>query len=816
MHFSKIISNIIVLFLFIAAPNSFAQQADKAVYKVKGVLVDSITSTPEPYANVYIRSKSHPERVIKMFITNANGTFSQEIPYLGDYTITFSSVGKNTVIRTFSLNSQNKNVDFGNISISDNVTMLKNVEVISRRQLIKVDIDKIEYNVASDPIAAVSNVLEMLNKVPYVSVDGLDGIKVMGTSKFKIYINGRPTGIATDNIVQYLKSMPASAIKSIQLITNPGVKYDAEDNSAIINIVKQKIIGGYLVSLSDRIANTIQDQSIYSVFQTKKLSITGNTSLYTNDFPYTPHSYTDKKTTDFESQMVETLHQDVYDKTKTNPTIGLEMNYEPDSLRLIFGSINYTNMPSSSFYNEQIAMKDENEHNVYSYDNKNRYDIKNSSRVIQIGYQRKSKKKDKSISFSYQNSYNPKHNNRYVNYSDIINAELPYSGIWTDSRLANLENAFQTDFSYSITSKQHFNLGLKGIWRNNKDDYHYYGKNGGDDYKEDGEQSYNYIQKQNIYAVYAEYGIEWKKWSLKGGLRYEYTHLNVNGTTGFKNNYDNLVPSIALFWKINECNQLKLVYGYYINRPGINALDPHVNNLDPKNLYYGNPSLKCEKDHDINLYYNCIGNKWDYGMRIAYSKTIDNISSYIYPVANVLHHTYRNVGHMDDFVVNLYLDGKITSFLNGNLNMTYGLIQYKYPEDGIDKTGSFYGIDGSFLLSLPLKMKLNIDYYFDSNSITPQGKESSIFNSYGLKLFRNFCKGNFSVSMYAYDFFKPSVKFNSWADTGTYRYNSTCHSYRRRSFGMTFDYRFGKLKKRIQNMEYKISNTDIKNVKSGE
>jgi len=213
-----------VLFLFIAAPNSFAQQADKAVYKVKGVLVDSITNTPEPYANVYIRSKSHPERVIKMFITNANGTFSQEIPYLGDYTITFSSVGKNTVIRTFSLNSQNKNVDLGNISISDNVTMLKNVEVVSRRQLIKVDIDKIEYNVASDPIAAVSNVLEMLKKVPYVSVDGLDGIKVMGTSKFKIYINGRPTGIATDNIVQYLKSMPASAIKSIQLITNPGVK----------------------------------------------------------------------------------------------------------------------------------------------------------------------------------------------------------------------------------------------------------------------------------------------------------------------------------------------------------------------------------------------------------------------------------------------------------------------------------------------------------------------------------------------------------------------------------------------------------------
>ena len=114
---------------------------------------------------------------------------------------------------------------------------LQGVEIVKQKALVKSDIDKITYNIEDDPDSKSNSTLEMLRKVPMVTVDGEDKIQVNGSSSFKIYVNSKPNQMMSNNPSEVLKSMPASSIKRIEVITNPGPKYDAEGVGGILNII---------------------------------------------------------------------------------------------------------------------------------------------------------------------------------------------------------------------------------------------------------------------------------------------------------------------------------------------------------------------------------------------------------------------------------------------------------------------------------------------------------------------------------------------------------------------------------------------------
>ena len=114
--------------------------------------------------------------------------------------------------------------------------MLKGVEIVAQKPLVKVDVDKIEYNIEDDPDSKSNSILEMLRKVPLVTVDGEDNVQVNGSSSFKIHVNGKPNNMMSNNPKEVLKSMP-NTIKYIEVITSPGAKYDAEGIGGILNIV---------------------------------------------------------------------------------------------------------------------------------------------------------------------------------------------------------------------------------------------------------------------------------------------------------------------------------------------------------------------------------------------------------------------------------------------------------------------------------------------------------------------------------------------------------------------------------------------------
>lgn len=194
---------------------SFTATAQKALgeFLVKGVLVDSLSNEGEPYATIRISLKKDLANPVKLAVTGLNGGFSERLANPGTYVISFTSVGKSTVYREFVFSAAKKQVDLGKIQIAEATEVLKGVEVVAQKPLVKAELDKVTYSMEDDPDSKTNSTLEMLRKVPLVTVDGEDKIQVNGSSSFKVHVNGKPNNMMSNNPTEVLRSMPANSIK---------------------------------------------------------------------------------------------------------------------------------------------------------------------------------------------------------------------------------------------------------------------------------------------------------------------------------------------------------------------------------------------------------------------------------------------------------------------------------------------------------------------------------------------------------------------------------------------------------------------------
>ena len=163
---------------------------------------------------------------------------------------------------------------------------LQGVEVVKQKSLVKSDIDKITYDIESDPDSKSNSILEMLRKVPMVTVDGEDNIQVNGSSSFKIYVNNKPNQMMSNNPKEVLKSMPANSIKKIEVITNPGPKYDAEGVGGILNIITHNQgIEGYTATFSGNVSNRGAGGGVYATVKSGKLTLSTDYNYSYTDSP---------------------------------------------------------------------------------------------------------------------------------------------------------------------------------------------------------------------------------------------------------------------------------------------------------------------------------------------------------------------------------------------------------------------------------------------------------------------------------------------------------------------------------------------------
>lgn len=830
---------LLLFFMCTLSLSGWAQNSATPSFTVKGVLLDSLTQEGEPYATIKITKKNAPDQTLKMAVTGANGKFQEKLNVpAGDYVLTISSIGKSTVVKEFTLGPSNKVVDLGTMLSSEATNELKGVEVVAQKPLVKVDVDKIEYNIEDDPDSKSNSILEMLRKVPLVTVDGEDNIQVNGSSSFKVHVNGKPNNMMSNNPKEVLKSMPANTIKYIEVITSPGAKYDAEGVGGILNIVT---VGGgfegYTATFRASANNTGAGGGAYAMIKQGKLTLSANYNYNYND---RPRSYSNSYQENYKSETEKYLESENSSKSKGNFQYGnLEASYEIDTLRLLTAAFGMYGGGGDSNSGGGTAMYGANHKDIaYSYRTDNHGKSSWYSINANIDYQRISRKnKERMITLSYKINTQPQTDESYNTYLDIspedqvdeIVKRLRLSNFHSDGKSNTMENTFQVDYTTPIGKLHTIEAGAKYIYRRNSSDNKLYEAAGGsNDYLYNEDRSSDYRHLNHIISAYGGYTLKYKDFTFKPGLRYEQTIQRVKYIVGpgenFHTDFSDLVPSVSLGMKVGKTQNVRMGYQMRIWRPSIWNLNPYFNNQNPMYISQGNPNLESEKSHAFDIAYSSFTAKFNINVSLRHSfnnneieqvsrlvtepEIFDDNPQHLAP-EGALYSTYYNIGKSRSTGLSLYMNWnaspKTRIYVNGRGNYD----DMKSPAQELHNYGwnaSFYG---GVQHTLPLNIRLSLNGGGSTPYISLQGRGSGYYY-YTLGLSRSFLKQErLSVNMYFNNFLEKYRSYNNHTE-GLNFVSKSSSKYPSRNIGISVSYRIGELKASVKKAARSINNDDVK------
>ena len=658
--------------LFVAALMSISS-VTMAQTTVKGLLMDETLGESEPFATIRVFKAGKTEKPVAMFLTDKNGQFSQEVKGKGRFDIVFSSVGKEDLKKTIELEGKGV-LNLDTLYIKESATMLKGVEIVAQKPLVKMDVDKMSYNVAEDEDAKAYTVLDMLRKVPMVTVDGQDNITVNGSSSFKVYVDGLPNVMFSSNPSMVFKSMPATAVKSIEVVTNPGAKYDAEGAAGILNIVMNKqnpqaaqSMNGYNGTVRASVGNKQLGGSVFINGQQGKFSYSANVMTSYNK-PGNTTTETEQVQENGATQLL-TSENDL----KTPFTMGnLTLGYQIDSMSVLnlTAQVNSMNIKTTGTSLTTLSGYG----NDFSYGSTTEMKNKRTSFSGSLDYQRFfNQDHTKSLALTYQLNYSPAKTEMTNNFN-VVSDYIDLTDRYSDNKNNTTSHTFQVDYTTPIGKGQTLSLGGKLQLHDATADSKYYLKG-----VYDPTSSSDYEYKNSILAGYGEYAGNFNKLGVKAGLRYEYTWQDVEYHLGngedFKKTYGTLVPTASLQYTLSQGSNLGLTYNMRISRPGITYLNPYVDKTNPIALTYGNPELDVEKSHNFSLVYNLFNPKLMVNLNLHHNFMDNAIAQYsFYDSNNLLNTTYGNVVKSHQTGLSGYVNYLATKntrlFFNGGLNYT--------------------------------------------------------------------------------------------------------------------------------------------------
>ena len=775
---------------------------------VKGQVLDSLTNEVIAFATLSIAKKSDPQKPVKMLSTDTDGKFQIDLSDKGEFLLTSQYIGKSSLEITFQITGNEKAVDLGKLLVHDN-QVLKEVVVSAIKPLVQVDLDKISYSIEDDPDSKTNNVLEMMKKVPMVTVDADDNIQLRGSSSFKIYLDGKPSNMVTNNPGQVLKSMPANMVKKIEVITDPGAKYDAEGVSGIINIITNKQpMGGYTGTLNAGANLRGYNAGGYLTAKYGKFGLTGNYNYYYNTSPATNSSSYRESFLDDTYKYLQTSGSNSY---HGHGQFGSgELSYELDTLNLFSMSFDLWDGNSSSKSNSATQMLDLNENPVYEYginsNSKNTY----GSSEMNANYQRTFSKKDELLTASYRLSLNPNDQSYTTQIDSILNYHDPSQRSATNADTK--EHTFQLDYTTPIAKIHTLEAGVKYIIRiSESDSYRDIFNSGANDWTPINSYNDQFHHRQDIFSVYGGYNVKYKKVGFKAGLRMENTKLNVefplDETKNFDNGYFSLIPSATFSFQYKQVHNFRFGYNMRIQRPGIWYLNPYIDNSDPKNISFGNPDLDVEKSHFFNLNYGVFKPKFNLNTNLYYNFMNNSIERITTLESDVSQTTYKNIGKTKRVGLYFYGSWNPTMKLRIYANASAGYVDLR-ANDGsnLKNSGFTEQIFGGLQYNFPHDLTLSLNGGAISPWLNLQGKSSTQHYS-ALSLNKSFLKKKLTFSFSAMNAFEKYISYNSTSQTDQFRSTSN-FSYLAQNLRIGVSYKFGEMKQQIQHVKRGINNDD--------
>ena len=686
---------------------------------------------------------------------------------------------------------------------------LDEVVVAQRRKLIKNDIDKLTYDVQHDKTAQTKTTLEILKKIPLVTVDGQENIRVQGSTSFKVYRNGHPDpSLSGQNLKDILKAIPASTIKRIEVITDPGAKYDAEGTTAILNIVMMS--SSKLQGVSGNVNSKIDSYGsvrlgTYLTTKVGKLTTTVNYN-YANQNKKQTENYREEA-----YNYVKTGEQKrEYGTNSTAATIhfgNISASYEIDSLNLMTASANFFGYKADANTQNTNERWDKNSLLIYKFDNNmttpGYSDLNLGGR---FDYQHKTHLDGEVLTLSYMLAATRPQTTFRQTYSNMVNFPVSYTSYDQNTRERFTEHTFQIDYVRPFGKHHKIESGTKYILRNNNSTslMDYQGTT------PDMESKFKH--KAQVAAAYLSYILTAGKWAARAGLRYEFTRMKASYPDGsnpdYHANLNDWVPSASLQYKISDSQTLKVSYNTSINRPGIGYLNPAIIST-PTAVSFGNANLGSSRNQKLQLEYMLVTSKLTLQLSPYYSFTNNGIGRILYEQNRKDVSTFQNILKSKIFGISSYTAWTPFTGTSFTLNASMRYARITLPTPYIKNSGCGGGIYFDWEQKIPWKLTLttSLGGEYGNRVYNPYAIEGHWFY-YNFTLTRRFLKDKLTVSLSAES---PFVKERST----TYRIVQGDYTGYERAvmkpqcFKIGLSWKFGKLRASVKKAARSIENDDL-------
>jgi outer membrane receptor protein involved in Fe transport len=796
---------------------SFLMAVGQSRGRISGSVVNASTREAINYASVSLFDQG-TGKAVDGALTDTNGVFSLKNVAPGSYIVKVEFIG----FKTFSRNNvvmTSKNVNLGVLSLTPGSAYLKEVTVTGSRPLIENHIDKIVYNAANDLTSQSGVALDVLKKVPSVSVDVDGNVELEGDPNIRFLINGKPSTIFGSSLADALQSIPASQIQSIEVITSPGAKYDASGTGGIINIIlKESKVQGINGTLNASVGTRLENGSFNLNARKNKVGLnaffSGNEQLNT-----TTLNTINRQSSNTTDDTLTNLYQNgstAFKRSGYQTGVSIQWDLTPkDKLSASF-NFNHFGNNSYGFTNQQqeVIGNGGTAGNVYSNITST---LNSGSRASEnaidwsLDYKKNFKNKDQELDVLVTTSTG-KNSNTYYQQQDYPGGNSAATGSSGNSPGTDKETDISVDYSQPVGKDFILETGVKGVfeWLTNvvTTDTLLADKT----YGPNANQSYGLTYRRQIYAYYISSSFAAFHHFLEGkaGLRYEYTSTTADFPGTHIPDYGILSPSLVVTHKFDETQSIKVAYSYRIERPDYGDLNPFYNISDPHNISTGNPGLKPEQGHRYELGYNReFGNSGNIYAGAVYRYNTDDIQSFAtyYPSLVVNGTTYSDVSLTQRYNIGLqtFVGGNffgsvgVTPALSLRSNINIGERSNSSP--GLATVSGFFfrgNLNATYKFGHDLIAEVFGNY--NSSQKTIQGTRPA-FGFYTLAVRKEFFHKKASLGFTATNPFTKYVTQRAIL-YGTNFYQTGVREVPYQSFGLTLSLKFGKLEFKEKEKEH--------------
>lgn len=778
---------------------------------ISGVVIDSASNKPVEYATVALMEGTS-DKPVNGAVCDENGRFEIKKINPGNYTVVISFIGYSTKSISVTIPPSNNDIKLGSIRISDTSSILKEVTVEAQKPLVEERVDRTIYNAENDATSKGGDASDVLKRVPMLTVDMDGNVSLRGNQNIQVLINNKPSTIIASNIADALKQIPADQIKTVEVITSPSARYDAEGSAGIINIItKKNNLEGLTLGIDAGVGLRGSHLGLNGNFRRKKFGISlggwGRANYNINGETYNETILSESARRQVQS--AETQNRGMFG----NYTLGFdydinEKNFVASSVR--FGLRNF-NREQNNFLFQQFDLNTQELlastlSEIRSEDEANSVD---ASLTFTHLYDKKGRE------LSFQGQYSRDNNNSYF-LNEIMSGEGTTR--INENESYNQEATIQVDYITPLGSNQILEIGAKNIMRDVTSDVA-----GGNIV------SSNLAYEQNVLAGYLSYTLSLESgYSFKAGSRYEYTTIGGTEQNPGESkqdidipSYGVVVPSLNISKKLKSGKTIKASYNRRIQRPSIRFLNPNPQLQNNNNFTVGNPFLDPEYTNNYELGYSTFIKGTNLNFTGFARNTTGAIQSLreevdfapISTTSKSIRTTYANIGNESAYGLSVFASVNIGKLmLNGGGDAYYAMLDNNSPEPQYQASNEGWVISGRLFGSYNLGKGWAAQFFGfgRGRNVTLQGYQGN-FRMYSLGVRKEFNEKRGSVGIGLENFLQKALTMKGeTVSPQVIQYNVT--TLNNLSFRVNFSYRIGKMNmdQAPRRSRRSISNDDLK------